>query len=92
MEPPLAIPVGSLGTASGVGVGVGAGFGGIFGGANLSTNCSTVKYSAGRSFGVSFFAISTLPRPEAFVDTGVRIVGSFGASELLLHARHPGTE
>ena len=32
------------------------------------------------------------PSPQAFVDSTVRVVGSFFTGQLLLHAGHPGTE
>ena len=37
-------------------------------------------------------AILALPRPKTFVDTAIRVVSRLCASQLLLHARHPGAE
>jgi len=36
--------------------------------------------------------MSTIPRPQALVDTAVGVFGSLGARELLLHTFHSGTK
>ena len=37
-------------------------------------------------------AMSALPRPKAFVDAAIRIVGCLGAGQLLFHTAHPGAK